>query len=319
MRRLPFVLILLTLIGCGQIVDRRSEAARPAGGAAPDLVAASPVAPAMAPGAPPAAPLPIRIRPSARPPAPPIPGAPAGGARLPRIDPVPGRVGLVIGIDRYPSAPDLTAAVADAELVDDALRRLGFDEVRLLTDGAATRSAILSSLRWLAASSTAGEPVALFYAGHVRRGSGDGDRETVDEAMLAADGELVFDGEVAEALRPARGPMWLAYAACYAAGFSDAASRGRVSTYASAEDRLAFESPELGRSFMVEFMIRRGLFGAGLSGVEDMYRYASNQMEGRYRRFRPLQDDRFAGPLVLGGPAVPEEGDDLCVAGLLCS
>jgi hypothetical protein len=198
---------------------------------------------------------------------------------------------------------------------------VGFDEVRVVLDEAATRPAIVRSLRWLAASSSRTEPAVLFFAGHVRRVAGDDhDGEVLDEAMLAADGDLVLDGEVAEALRPARGPLWLAFAACYAAGFSDAAGPGRISTYASAEHRLAYESPDLEGSFMVEFMVRRALFGAGLVGVEEMHRYASNQMEGRYRRFRPLQDDRTRGPFVLGrgAEADDEPPDALCVGGLLC-
>jgi hypothetical protein len=312
------LLTALLLAGCGQTIDR---GALPSGGRdpAPPAEQLEPVA-VLTP-APVVASAQVADHASVPPP-PPVPGAPANADPPAAIEAVPGRVAVVIGIDRYGSAPDLTAAVDDARTMEEALRHVGFEEVRVLLDARATRAAILRSIRWLAASSTRAEPAALFYAGHVRRTAGraDGDGEVLDEAMLAADGELVLDGEVADALRPAQGPLWLSYAACYAAGFDDASGPGRISTYASAEDRLAYESPDLDGSFMVEFMVRRALFGAGLLGVEEMHRYASNQMEGRYRRFRPLLDDRFRGPFLLGQPVEPGPGrpEGLCVEGLLC-
>ena len=318
MRPAPTLIVSLLLAACGQTLDRVAVV-EPRRGV--------PVEPVVVPVE---APLPVpaervlRPRPRPEPPPPPTAGRRIDGPSLPRMEPVRGRIAVVIGIDRYPDAPDLTAAAADARTVDRALRRVGFGRIRLLLDGEATRAAILSAVSWLGSSSSKREPGVLFYAGHVRRldGDPDGDGEDRDEAMLAADGRVVYDGEIARALAPARGPLWLAYAACFAGGFSDAAGPGRISTYAAAEDRLAYESPELGRSFMVEHMVDRAMLGAGLHGVEEMHRFASNDMEGRYRRFRPLQDDRVSGSLLLGDrppAAEPEGGPDLgCVPGLTC-
>ncbi|MDQ4006446.1 MAG: caspase family protein [Actinomycetota bacterium] len=288
MPRPPVTLALLFLLAC----------ARPVGHDPPAIPRADPVHQGL-----------LAAGGRARPPRPPEPGERPVRSATPRRDQVSGRVALVIGIDRYRDAPDLTAAVADARLLADALVRLGFDEVRLLLDRRATRTAILRSVRHLARASDGEQPAVLFYAGHVRRTGGDpdGDGEELDEALLAADGRPVYDGELARALRPASGPLWLAYAGCYAGGFSDAARAGRVSTYAAPEHRLAYESPQLGQSFMVEFMVARALIGEGLLQVEEMYRYASNHMVGRDRRFRPVQDDRVPGSLVLGEPAPPPE------------
>jgi len=46
----------------------------------------------------------------------------------------------VVGINSYRHADALNAAVADARAVADALPRLGFQEVRLLLDGQATKA-----------------------------------------------------------------------------------------------------------------------------------------------------------------------------------
>lgn len=250
----------------------------------------------------------------ARPPEPPAPGAPLRDGAPPSVPSVPKdphRVAVVIGIDDYPGGDDdLRAAAADARLVRRALGRLGFGQVVVLINGRATRGAILWSARWLARQTGPGRLGAFFYAGHVRRvgGDPDGDGEDVDEALLAADGRLVFDGEVAAALSEATGPLWLAWAACYAAGFSDAAAPGRVSSYASEEGSLAYESTALGHSFMAEYLVRRALLRRGLLRVEAMHGYATRHLRGDERRFRPILDDRLPGALRLAPPQPAPEG-----------
>ena len=231
-----------------------------------------------------------------------VPAAPAVAAPPPST-----RLALVVGIDDYPGTRDLRAAQADARTVSRALQRLGFpaSSTRVLLGGEATAQRIVEGLRWLASGTRPGALGVFFYAGHVRKvgGDPDGDGEELDEALVGSDGGLVTDGTLAAALAPARGRMWLAYAGCYAEGFDDAEAPGRISTYASGEDSLAYESTALGHSFMVEYMIRRALPDAGAVSVEGLYRWASNQMEGREERFRPLQDDRVRDDLVIGAVA----------------
>jgi hypothetical protein len=274
----------------------------------------------------PQTPEPIRRDP--RPPRPPSLDRDSGeGADL--LTPLPPsdrRAAVVIGIDDYPgSGRDLIAATADARVTALALGRLGFGHTMLLLDRAATREAILAAARWLAASTGPGEVGAWFYAGHVRvvGGDPDGDGEGRDEALVAADGRPVIDGEVAEALASTRGRLWLIWAACHAGGFDDAAGPGRVSSYASAEGELAYESSRLGHSFLGEFLIRRVALRERPPTVEEIHRRASNLMSGRYARYRPLVDDRVAGPLVLADRARPrgpagDPGGRPCLVALRC-
>ena len=77
------------------------------------------------------------------------------------------RYGVVVGINRYPNARKLDAAVKDAKQVTAALKKMGFDEVITLVDEQATKSAIVDAL-----GDTIGEKaqendlIVFFFAGH---------------------------------------------------------------------------------------------------------------------------------------------------------
>ncbi|WP_181699753.1 caspase family protein [Chthonobacter albigriseus] len=73
---------------------------------------------------------------------------------------------ITVGVDLYRSVPPLRGAVADAEDVDLSLRKVGVEDRVLLTDGAATRSAIFDAIDGLAERSGPGDLVLLSIAGH---------------------------------------------------------------------------------------------------------------------------------------------------------
>ena len=179
---------------------------------------------------------------------------------------------VVVGIDDYPgSDADLKAAKADARDVDDALAGYGVPPHRriVLLDQDATADNIKGSLGWLASRASADSTAVFFYSGHVRQitGDPDGDGEAVDEAIVAADGNHVIDGEVAEILSGLEArSTWLGIAACYGSGFDDALASGRVVTAAAAEADLAYENSALGHSYLVEYMVRRAMLQAKAPG-----------------------------------------------------
>ncbi|MEO0361518.1 MAG: caspase family protein, partial [Pseudomonadota bacterium] len=72
---------------------------------------------------------------------------------------------VVVGIDDYAEFSDLEGAVNDARDIAGALRRRGADVV-MLTDAAATRSAIVRAMRDQLAKAKAGDVVVFTYAGH---------------------------------------------------------------------------------------------------------------------------------------------------------
>jgi len=111
------------------------------------------------------------------------------------------RRALVIVIDEYTTAEhsspgsrwrNLKGAVNDAEAMASLLvARYDFErsDVRLLRNGAATRTAILEGLAEMAETSESGDVAVFFYAGHgsQRRSTSSSERDLLDETIVPAD------------------------------------------------------------------------------------------------------------------------------------
>lgn len=208
---------------------------------------------------------------------------------------------LVIGVNDYPGAAyDLRSAVNDADDVDRALGALGVPPERrlVLRDGQATRRTMLSSIDWLVAHAGSDAVAVLFFAGHVRKLDHD------TEAMVAADGGVVSDAELARRLRGlAAQRMWIGMAACYGGGFTEALAPGRVLTGAAAANERAYENSGFGRSYMVEYMIRQGILeGRAPESVQSAFAYARDQLHRDFPDRLPVQVDRGSSPLDLRPP-----------------
>ena len=111
------------------------------------------------------------------------------------------RHALCVGINRYASAP-LSGCVADARLWSRTLSDLDF-QVDMLLDEAATRSAMLDSLRGLIRSAQRGDVLVFQYAGHgTSLADLDGDEaDGKDEAICPFDideGAYLIDDDLAE-------------------------------------------------------------------------------------------------------------------------
>lgn len=109
---------------------------------------------------------------------------------------------VVVGVDAYETLPPLFGAANDARDIAGALRRLGA-EVELLTDGAATREAVIAAFGRQAAKAGPGDMLVFTYAGHGLQEPEaiPGDEEDgMDETLVFAG--FAFDGAgAAERLR----------------------------------------------------------------------------------------------------------------------
>jgi hypothetical protein len=174
----------------------------------------------------------------------------------------------------------------------------------VLLDRDATGDNIRGALAWMAGRASADSTAVFFYSGHVRQVAGDADRdgEVIDEALVGADGDNVFDGQVADLLRHSEArATWLGIAACYGAGFDDAMAPGRILTAAAGENDVAYENSSLGHSYMVEYMVRRAMLqGRAPGSVQEAFGWARAQIARDYPNRQPAILDRSRGPLVLG-------------------
>lgn len=213
---------------------------------------------------------------------------------------------VVVGIDDYPgTGRDLRAGVTDALDMQAALdaAAVPVDQRTVLLDGAATRDAVAGALDSLAANAGPKATVLVFFSGHVREvhGDPDGDGEETDEAMVFADDVTMTDGELDAYLdRIPSKATWVAMAGCFGGGFDDIMAPGRLLTGASPEGSLAYENDRFGRTYLVEYMIRRAMLqGAAPASVQDSFNWATGAIAEDYPARVPVMFDQLDGPLVL--------------------
>jgi len=272
-------------------VDAREPAVAP--------VAAAPTPPTTTPPAPPPAPLDVAITPPVE----------LTGALAPAV-PVPalfeqargsGHQGevfaLIVGLNDYPGTKyDLGAAVADANTVNEALAKFGVPAANrvVLRDGQGRRAQLVGAIQALVQRAGPGSTVVFAYSGHVRKLDSD------TEAIIAADGGVLTDQQLASLLAPSRAAnMWLLLATCYAGGFTELLGPGRVLTAAADANSLAYESPSINGSYLVHHMVREGwLQGKAGPTVQQAFAYADGRIKARYPSRRPQQFDRTGGRLA---------------------
>ena len=106
---------------------------------------------------------------------------------------------LVVGVDEYadPGFTDLRGAARDARNIRWLLtEHLGFDprQVRMLTDGDATRAGIVDGIRdWLVAGTGPGSRALFYFAGHgyFQTDGDDDEPDGYDEALVPHDARLI--------------------------------------------------------------------------------------------------------------------------------
>lgn len=208
---------------------------------------------------------------------------------------------VVIGVNDYPGNDnDLHSAVNDANDVVEALRTLSVpdDHVLVLRDGQVNNRTLLQSVSWLASYAGSEAVAGFFFAGHVRKSARGG------EEIVTSDGSAVSDNELANALnRVPATRSWVAIAACYGGGFDEVLRPGRVLTAAAGRDSLAYENSAIDRSYMVEYMVRRGIIqGRASDTVQTAFSYAVDRISRDHPGREPVQIDESNGALDLRPP-----------------
>jgi hypothetical protein len=221
---------------------------------------------------------------------------------VPTGGPTKGQVwAVVIGINDYPGdGSDLRSAVADAEDMASALHGYGVDGDHILVaeDVDATGRGILRTLDWLVQVAGPDDTAVLFYAGHARK------LDQTTEAVVGSDGRVVPDWLMAQHLSGLQAhDGWIVMASCYGGGFTELLQPGRVLTAAAGADDLAYESASFGRSYLGEYLVRRGMLLGGSAGptAQQAFDYAQRALQQEHPDRVLTEVDESTAPVSLDG------------------
>ena len=210
------------------------------------------------------------------------------------------RTAVIVGINHAQGTTPLPGSVRDARNLHAALLGYGFrdENITLLLEGQATRSAILGALGSLAQRTPASGVAVVAIATHTKRSGGT-------NLLATADGGRISTAELASHLSAVRSPAWVALPTCYAGGYAKPGIVGynRVATFASSEDRMSYQAGSAG-SFLFIHMVRRAMIeGRSPASVESAFEFARAELERDFPEYVPSMSDGVPGDLVLGTPA----------------
>lgn len=169
-------------------------------------------------------------------------------------DPVKGkRYAIVVGINNYPgTVNDLLYAARDAIAMTNVLTsKYEFDSnnIQLITDEKATRSAIFGAVKALKSNIiTADDELVFFFSGHGAKGKADdGDRSNVDQSIVVCNEayngfDLIWDGELKALFEdfPTNRIIFI-FDSCLSGGMSVLKGTDRVVNMACTANGLSYE------------------------------------------------------------------------------
>lgn len=252
--------------------------------------------------------------------------------------------GVIVGINEYKDLTSLAWSTKDAIDLAEVLRTSATSaQIELLTDGAATKKAILKKLSWLARRARPNDTAIVYFSGHGGRRSPEEEQSYFCPSDVVA-GNLetgITSSELTEALRAIKSERLIVLLdTCYSGGLGEARDigdsldaglnsqdvsdliegRGRVILAASRSDERAFEMREEKNGLFTLYLLRalRGEVARpdGTVWVSDVFGYVTRLLREHKRQhpyqkthgedFTILVQHRSAQPEQPAGGVVPE-------------
>jgi hypothetical protein len=95
---------------------------------------------------------------------------------------------------------------------------------------------------------------------------------------------------------------WIVMASCYGGGFTELLRPGRVLTAAAGADDLAYENDAYGRSYLGEYLVRRGmLLHAAGPTAQQAFQYAQDALQQEHPDRVLTEVDESTAPVSLDG------------------
>lgn len=212
------------------------------------------------------------------------------------------RYAFLAGITNYRSPThDTIGGANDVRFIAALLERNGWlpQNIRVVTDGQATGTAIRGGMAWLASKSTPGTFTFFHYSGHVKQ---YGDTEN----LWPVDHAFITDSDMRAVLSRGTGKMWVDIAGCEAGGFmGDLASSRVLFTGSSRSNQKSYEYPQWGESIWTGLLFD---IGTGQGGADADKNHIVTMGEAlRYASY-------YAHSITVGqrpyGPQVPQVAGD---------
>jgi len=222
---------------------------------------------------------------------------------------------IVIGISDYPGDEnDLEYCDDDALDIYKALTTLyGYNasNIRLAVNMSANYTAIEAAVNDIKSQEVAGDEVVFFFSGHGASGKAeDGDKEKIDEAIVAHDGSKlvpIWDGELKEwfsGFNTTR--IIFIFDSCLAGGMTDLKGTDRIINMACSESGLSYEDDSWGNGQFTYFFVDQGMLANKADKYDNIAEVADVTIEEAFdyakancRMQKPTISDSFSDDLLL--------------------
>jgi hypothetical protein len=222
---------------------------------------------------------------------------------------------VIIGIADYQGrSSDLWHPDEDAkEMYTELTTQRGYPKanVKLLTNRAATASAILSAINWLIANEKAGDEVVFFYSGHGYRApdsegwDSDTESDGYDEMIVTYDFYGLPDGWFKQKFAAIESTKFaLMFGSCHSGGMfddddDDLQGTGRIIASACKADQYGWDYLLLGNTLWGYYFVDEALLDNRANSVETAHAYAYPRVIAEQPDSQPQLYDNYPGDFIL--------------------
>lgn len=221
--------------------------------------------------------------------------------------------GVMVGIDQYEDLSALACATNDAtDIAEVLLAGTDSSQIELLTNGAATKKAILHSLTRLSLKAGSGDTAIVYFSGHGGRRSLSADDQAyfcpTDASIDDLEETCIGSDELTMALRAIKSERLIVLLdTCYAGGLGEARSKAAALNVGLNSRDVSELMEGRGRVIMAASGPRRTRLGIARRTERSVYRLLAARAPRRSSSARRNDLDQRRLQLCVAAPARPQK------------